>query len=374
MKKHIFLSRLIVLWVGVGLSLIGCQNNDVGTTSTQMESTEIETKSEIVEATEIEIEDTEDTKELFYGCTVKDINLDFLVADMEGYTIWANQVTLIEDRIYFTVLLYCEVEENPSLFRLVSCDLDGSNIQAVPLETPEIEKKGYNLYRMTVGQDGNVYALKLENDNGYKPHYGIGIPGFTEEYSLISWDSKGQIVFESQIKPIDGKYQHVAIENIYVSKEGKITMSGTCQEFTMGLIMQVGKDGSMLDIVWTEPLISLMRDYRVYNDDGTVCTKQIEEDRWYYLIYNVNNQTLEKIEMPNEIQEYGICDGANHKIVYCTKDGYLYRYETGTDDIEQRMKVKGLAWLFEVLEIDENIFIMHYGDGQSYKVGIFTKD
>ena len=286
--------QLIILLIGALTCLIGCQGDDIGTPPTQVESSE--TEKETITETETEIESTEDTIELFSGCTMKDINLDFLIENMEGYTTWANKVTLIDDRIYFTVLLYSEVEENPSLFRLVSCDLDGSNIQAVPLETPEIEKKGYNLYRMTVGQDGYVYALKAEEENGSKPHYIIGIPGFTEEYSLISWDSKGQIVFESQIKPIDEKYQHVAIENIYVSKEGRITLSGTCHEFMTGLIMQVGRDGSMIDIIWQEPLISLMRDYRVYNDDGTVCTKQIEEDKWNYLIYDVNNQTLEKVD------------------------------------------------------------------------------
>lgn len=277
-------------------------------------------------------------------------------------------------------MLYSEVEENPSLFRLVSCKPDGSDMQAVPLEVPEIEKKGYELYTMTVGKDGCVYAIKSENENGYKPHYAIGIPGFTEAYSLISWDAKGQIVFESQIQSLEKKYQNVAIENIYVSKDGTITMSGTCQDFMAGLIMQVKRDGSAGEIVSIEPLVSFMKDCRWYNDDGTVCTRKEVGDQLYYVIYNANNQTLEEIEVPMEYQEYEVPgvhvapNGTRYDIVYLRKDDLLYRYDMISKELETRINVEDLNSLFEIIEVNEDTFIMHYGDGQSYKIGIFTKD
>lgn len=81
MKKRL---PLILLWIGVSILLIGCRGNDVGADSTQVESTGMETESEIVKETESETDRAEDTDKLFAGYTVKDIDLSFLVEDMEN--------------------------------------------------------------------------------------------------------------------------------------------------------------------------------------------------------------------------------------------------------------------------------------------------
>lgn len=298
----------------------------------------------------------------------------------------ALELVLLEDSIYGIVQIIGESntiygEENPYYF--VCFDKTGTYKNAVSLESPKIEKDLCCLKQFSIGQDGNIYALKTNYADTTSLEEE---PLYDDRVRLVCWNTDGNIIYETKLAELDEtRYANLYIQNVTVSKDGRITLC--CQQLNAGYFMiQLNTDGSIQAILEDE--LNLYTGTHFWkNNDGSLSSVRYEEKDgkstiYYYISYDVNTQTLQK-EFFTPYQIYNIGNpigGKDATHIFLCSDTTVHCCDVINKKLETLPKISTSAEPIYIqthlIPLNENDFVCIYHTEDldvRNRIGIFKK-
>ena len=271
MKKRF----LIFLIIGILILSAGCQNNPNPSESTQDTQTDTEVQPPVSEETP--------------AYTLTELKLDIL-PDKETHTL---DFVVFENNIFAIVSIVGESDAltgtgNPYYF--VTLDKMGKMLSAKQLSTPQIDEDVCCLKQFTIGQDGNIYALKT---NYIDTTSSEAEPKYEENVHLVSWTPEGDIRFDTKLEPLDFCTDHsVYIRNLAISKNGDITL---CCIYSNGshFMVSINTEGT-ITATYEAELHNYTATHFKRNNDGSLYSIRADETNNYFISYDANTKTFSK--------------------------------------------------------------------------------
>lgn len=263
---------------------------------------------------------------------------------------------LKDDKIYYSLNTYNpEMESND--FKIIIADVsDLSKVETVEIQAPELEDYESNMNTFQIDADGNFYVLY---DVWPIVIEGEIINGDAHTTYLVKYDSKGNKVYERDLKDMFADKNSSYIQSFHISKEGKLFVA--CNN----VIYIIGADGELHKKIrtqaeWISGLIS--------TEDGRLfCAQTGNKD-----------ESMELVEI--DTVKYTI--GATYKnipemsgLIRSDSDGkllvkgssYLYEY-----DCENQKTTPVLSWsdsnitgdyVADMVQLQDDNFLLLYKDG-----------
>lgn len=314
MKKIIGL----LLLIGILGLLTGCQNDSENSGARNSETLNSETNTETENQVSVDTSNYELTE----------LDLDSLSAE----SITVLDMTVFDTNVYAVLKVVgesdvIESDDNPYLF--IAFDTNGSIISSTPLETPRIEGDVCMLKQFTIGQDGNIYALKVDyvdtSSNADEPKFEDGL-------KLVSWDTDGSLISETPLKGInDEAYADVFVRSFTVSSKGDITLC--CKHLNGAHFMaSINADGT-INTIFEDELRSYTTTHFKENNDGSLYSIRVDATNAYFISYEGNIKNFsEEITLPKVFDFMTCLSGKNSDSIYYFDDEGIHNYNLSTKE------------------------------------------
>lgn len=372
---------------------VGCQGNGEGNSSdssdrigeSQNSQSEINTQqSEKEDNVDVETGEEEtvemdlfDTTQKFPKCIVKEIgSQDFL---KEGEQLDPLRLQgIVGDKI--CVVARVVTIEMEAAYRLLTCDLNGDNVQVVELTLPE---KGTFVDTVRFGRDGYIYGLIAEGINNLFGCYKEG------ESFIVAWDLEGKIISEIRPELSNGETdQQMSAYLLGVSEDGTLNCRLNYSDRSQAIIAHISPDGGDVEI----NQIVMGEDYSmywIYNQDGN-CSWVVSErldtmkpDR-SYLAYDMESREFTKrVELPIEITNWlEVCGQGISKdeifVSFCSYTNcYVFKYYPYENKVEPvaEMEKADNHLKYDILEISEGVYFLFekMQDNKSLGMYLYTQ-
>ena len=233
---------------------------------------------------------------------------------------------VLEDRAYIVALI--EKADGSSYYRLFTYLYETTEIQSVTLQIPEFEGTDGYLTAFVVGDDGNIYCVKTEDD-------AVVWSNYADNCSIVGWNPKGQLISEVKLKsPEKENLGNEIISFVGVGKDG--TYYSIVSASDRAIVAHTSANGKDTRVVESKQVGEYYN--RWANQDGTIAWVFFEghlKDGYdlYYMTYSMETKKFsEKIRI-NDTVGQNIC-GLSAKEFLVSKDGMVYSYHPNTNKVK----------------------------------------
>ena len=271
-----------------------------------------------------------------------------------------------------TDIMYPEDAAYTAIYKLITFNLDGSDVNTVILQNDNSEATDGYLNQMTVGTDGNIYAVKY-----YSRYDDSDV--YEEWQELICWSSEdGSQKWGISLDEMYGDSDYGYVQRIVVAN-GNIHLLLETDGYKL---VSIDENGSLLSQKELDRSIFQNISNIFGNSDGSLKIITYNDDwtKMYAFSYDLNTGTAgEKVELPGNFNLYGIYQG-NGCDFLLNGNGGVYTYNIGDTEITQIMNFinsdLGTSYLQYITMLDqEHLVGMYYDETDNYsmKTAIFTK-
>lgn len=349
-----------LLLVGILGILVGCQNESGNGDEKNSEVLNSETNTET---------ENHDISEIS-NYKLTELDLSSLFAD--GTTVL--DLVVFDTDIYAVLKVVGKsdvIESNDNPYLLVSFDKNGSNLSYVALETPSIDGDVCMLKQFTIGQDGKVYALKVDYIDTSSEEAN---PKFDEGVRLVCWNTDGTLLSDIPLVVLDSEeYSDARIRNISISTEGDIALC--CMHLNGGYFISHVNTNGTIDKILEDDLSLYAATHFKENNDGSLYSIRVKgtngkSTHAYYINYDVNTQTVcEEITLPKDFDIMTCLSGENSESIYCFDDKGIYNYNIASKTTELTIDFKNsnltTETILSMVPISENEYICVYMNGST---------
>lgn len=339
---------------------------------------------------------------------------DLELPDMGGDNFGIGSMAQIGDKLYMIAEVYHWGEgDSYNEVKLLSANLDGSDVQTIELQKPEgeggekgsgeeleigggpiaipstrteevpisnYEYTGYSNY--VLSNSDRLYAIRTHTVEDYSdPENYVS----ESEYTACAWDLTGTLLWETPIEDMKSGEEQFWIRNMFPAEDGSavIWISGDVDVFKIPVDLE-GNLGERQKLVNGSEVMTKANETIVNSKDGSLMVTYYNDDwtKLYLTSYDITTDTVgEEVELPASFMTLGYSNmavGSNTDIVYSSDSG-LFGWSKGDAEPVQIMNFinsdLNSSTLGNIVMLDDTHFVAFYYDNMdaSQKVALFTK-